>query len=127
MTLIVLGEAEEEFAQSVAYYECKETGLGTRCRNEVAEGIQRILRHPSFRGSGQRGVGDSISAFFLITSLTSFAVKRFGSWQSLTGIGGQNFGSTDSEPPGRAEEARATRPLVCVRSRPECVCASEVI
>ena len=28
MTLIILGEAEEEFAQSVAYYESKESGLG---------------------------------------------------------------------------------------------------
>jgi plasmid stabilization system protein ParE len=46
MTLIILGEAEEEFAHSVAYYESKETGLGTRFRNEVAEEMQRILRHP---------------------------------------------------------------------------------
>ena len=46
MTLLILGEAEEEFAQSVAYYEFKETGLGTRFRNEVAEGMQQILRHP---------------------------------------------------------------------------------
>jgi plasmid stabilization system protein ParE len=46
MTLIVLGEAEEEFVQSVAYYESKETGLGARFRNEVAEAIERILRHP---------------------------------------------------------------------------------
>jgi plasmid stabilization system protein ParE len=46
MTVIILGEAEEEFAQSVAYYESKETGLGARFRNEVAKGMQRILRHP---------------------------------------------------------------------------------
>jgi hypothetical protein len=30
MTLIVLGEAEEEFAKSVQYYESKEVGLGAR-------------------------------------------------------------------------------------------------
>ena len=46
MTLIILGEAEEEFAQSVAYYESKEIGLGARFRSEVAKGMQRILRHP---------------------------------------------------------------------------------
>src|SRR5262249_35704908 len=46
MTLIILGEAEEEFAQSVAYYESKEARLGARFRNDVAKGMQRILRHP---------------------------------------------------------------------------------
>jgi len=30
MTLIVLGEAEEELAKSVQYYESKEVGLGAR-------------------------------------------------------------------------------------------------
>ena len=37
MTLIILGEAEQEFAESVAYYESKESGLGWRFRNDVAE------------------------------------------------------------------------------------------
>jgi hypothetical protein len=59
--------------------------------------MQRILRHPELPRLRPRDIGDSICAFFRITSLTSFAVKRFGSWQSLTGIGGHNFGSTDSE------------------------------
>ena len=35
MTLITLGEAEREFAESVVYYESKERGLGTRFRDEV--------------------------------------------------------------------------------------------
>ncbi len=46
MTLIILGEAEQEFAESIAYYESKEPGLGWRFRNEVAEAVGRILRHP---------------------------------------------------------------------------------
>ena len=47
MTLIILGKAEEEFAQSVAYYESKEMGLGARFRNEVVKALERILRHPT--------------------------------------------------------------------------------
>ena len=35
MTLFVLGEAEQEFAESIAYYESKEPGLGWRFRNKV--------------------------------------------------------------------------------------------
>jgi len=46
MTLIILGQAEQEFAESIAYYESKEPGLGWRFRNEVAEAVNRILRHP---------------------------------------------------------------------------------
>ena len=46
MKLIILGEAEREFAQSVAYYESKERGLGTRFRNEVVAAVDRIRRSP---------------------------------------------------------------------------------
>lgn len=46
MTLITLGEAEQEFAESVAYYESQETGLGTRFRDDVAKAVDRILRFP---------------------------------------------------------------------------------
>src|SRR5437867_125635 len=38
MTLITVEEAEHEFAESVAYYESKEAGLGLRFRDEVASG-----------------------------------------------------------------------------------------
>jgi len=31
MTVVILGEAEREFAESVAYYEAKEVGLGWKC------------------------------------------------------------------------------------------------
>ena len=59
MTLFVLGEAEQEFAESIAYYESKEPGLGWRFRNEVAEAVDRILRNPELarlRSKGYRRV-----------------------------------------------------------------------
>jgi plasmid stabilization system protein ParE len=46
MRLVILGEAEREFAESVAYYEAKEPGLGWRFRNEVVKAVNRIFRHP---------------------------------------------------------------------------------
>lgn len=46
MTLVILGQAEEEFAESVNYYESKESGLGARFRDEVVEAVDRILRNP---------------------------------------------------------------------------------
>lgn len=39
MTVVILGEAEREFAESVVYYESKETGLGWRFRTEVVEAV----------------------------------------------------------------------------------------
>lgn len=59
MMLITLGEAEEEFAESVFYYESKEVGLGLRFRDEVVEAVQRILRNPELarlRPKGYRRV-----------------------------------------------------------------------
>jgi plasmid stabilization system protein ParE len=55
MTLIILGEAEQDFAESIAYYESKEPGLGWRFRNEVAEAVKRILRHPELARSRPKG------------------------------------------------------------------------
>ena len=46
MTLIVLGEAGEEFAESVQYYESKEVGLGGRFRDEVVGAVERIVSNP---------------------------------------------------------------------------------
>ena len=46
MTLIVLGEAGEEFAESVQYYELKEVGLGARFRDEVVKAVERIVSSP---------------------------------------------------------------------------------
>jgi hypothetical protein len=51
MTLIVLGEAGEEFAESVQYYESKEVGLGARFRDEVVEAVfgpARLRRNRRF-------------------------------------------------------------------------------
>ena len=51
MTLIVLGEAGEEFAESVQYYESKEVGLGARFRDEVVEAVlgpTRLRRNRRF-------------------------------------------------------------------------------
>ena len=64
MTLIILGQAEQEFAESITYYESKEPGLGWRFRNEVAEAVNRILRHPQLprlRPKGYRRV--NLNAF----------------------------------------------------------------
>jgi hypothetical protein len=46
MTLITLEEAEKEFAESVAYYESRESGLGRRFRDEVAITVDWIARNP---------------------------------------------------------------------------------
>jgi hypothetical protein len=51
MTLIVLGEAGEEFAKSVQYYESKEVGLGARFRDELVEAVlgpARLRRNRRF-------------------------------------------------------------------------------
>ena len=59
MTLIILGEAEQDFAKSIAYHESKEPGLGWRFRNEMAEAVKRILRNPELarlRPKGYRRV-----------------------------------------------------------------------
>ena len=59
MTLIVLGEAGEEFAESVQYYESKEVGLGARFRDEVVEAVERIVSNPELprlRPKGYRRV-----------------------------------------------------------------------
>ena len=37
MTVVILAEAEREFAESAAYYEAKEAELGWRFRTEVIE------------------------------------------------------------------------------------------
>ena len=51
MTPIGLGEAGEEFAESVQYYESKEVGLGARFRDEVVEAVldpARLRRNRRF-------------------------------------------------------------------------------
>jgi toxin ParE1/3/4 len=55
MTLIVLGEAGEEFAESVKYYESKEVGLGARFRDEVVEAVERIVSNPELPRSRPNG------------------------------------------------------------------------
>ena len=45
MKLVILGEGEREFAESVAYYESKEPGLGRRFRDEVVQAAERIARY----------------------------------------------------------------------------------
>jgi plasmid stabilization system protein ParE len=59
MSVITLGEAEQEFAESVDYYESDEAGLGARFRDEVAEAVQRIENNPELprlRPKGYRRV-----------------------------------------------------------------------
>jgi hypothetical protein len=43
MTLITLEEAEQEFIESVAYYEAREPGLGPRFRVEVEAAANWIV------------------------------------------------------------------------------------
>lgn len=57
MKLVILGQAEREFAESVAYYESKEPGLGRRFRDEVVHAAERIARNPGLarlRAKGYR-------------------------------------------------------------------------
>jgi len=57
MTVVILGEAEREFAESVAYYEAKEAGLGWRFRTEMVEAVGWIERNtelPRLRPKGCR-------------------------------------------------------------------------
>jgi plasmid stabilization system protein ParE len=59
MTQITTEEAEREFAESVAYYESREPGLGLRFRDEVAVVVDWILRFPQalrLRPKGSRRV-----------------------------------------------------------------------
>lgn len=59
MTLITLAEAEQEFIQSVAYYESRESGLGSRFRDEVVAAVDWISRFPQaprLRPKGYRRV-----------------------------------------------------------------------
>jgi len=59
MTLITLDEAEQEFTESVAYYEAQEPGLGLRLRDEVAAVLAWIVHHPEvprLRAKGYRRV-----------------------------------------------------------------------
>jgi plasmid stabilization system protein ParE len=55
--VLILGEAEREFAKSVAYYEAKEAGLGRRFAREVAQAVGWIKRNPELprlRAKGYR-------------------------------------------------------------------------
>ena len=57
MRLVILGEAEREFAESVTYYEAKEAGLGWRFRTEVVQAVDWIERNselPRIRPKGYR-------------------------------------------------------------------------
>lgn len=59
MKLITLGEAERKFAESVAYYEIKEHGLGSRFRDEMVAAVNRIVQNPELsrlRPKGYRRV-----------------------------------------------------------------------
>ena len=57
MRVVILGEAEREFAESVAYYEAKQAGLGWRFRMEVVGAVGWIERNPEvprLRAKGYR-------------------------------------------------------------------------
>lgn len=55
--ILILGEAEREFVESIAYYEGKEAGLGRRFAREVAEAVGWIAKYaelPRLRAKGYR-------------------------------------------------------------------------
>jgi len=59
MELITLGEAEREFAESVAYYKSKEERLGSRFRDEIVAAVSRVVQNPELprlRPKGYRRV-----------------------------------------------------------------------
>jgi len=62
MTVVILGEAERDFAESVAYYESKGTGLGWRFRTEVVEAIGWIEANPKLPPSESERIPASQSA-----------------------------------------------------------------
>ena len=57
--VIILDEAERDLARTVAYYEARKPGLGSRFRNEVGRVVNRILQDPQLprlRAKGYRRV-----------------------------------------------------------------------
>ena len=78
MTLITLEEAEQEFVESIAYYESREPGLGLRFRDEVAAVVDWILRFPEVPRLRRKGYRRVNLAHFLTMLLTLFDRTRFG-------------------------------------------------
>ena len=59
MSIAVLPQAADEFAEATAYYEDKQPGLGQRFRDEVDRAIRWIKEHsdtPRLRQGGYRRV-----------------------------------------------------------------------
>jgi plasmid stabilization system protein ParE len=54
MTVDILAEAEREFAESAAYYESKEAGLGWRFRTDAVGWIETNPELPHLRPKGYR-------------------------------------------------------------------------
>ena len=55
MTQTTLEQAERELVASVAYYESREPGLGSRFRDEVEDVVNWILRFPEVPRLRQKG------------------------------------------------------------------------
>lgn len=55
MRLITLDDAEQEFVESVAYYESREPGLGSRFRDELVAIVGLIRRNPELPRLRSRG------------------------------------------------------------------------
>jgi hypothetical protein len=72
---VVVGEAEREFVESVAYYEAKEAGLGWRFRTEVAEAVGWIEKNAELPRLRAKGYRRRNLRRFRITSPISFVEK----------------------------------------------------
>jgi hypothetical protein len=58
MTVITLGEAEQEFAESVDYYESNEAGLGGGFAMKWRKRFNGLKIIPSYLGYDQKNIGE---------------------------------------------------------------------
>ena len=68
MIVEFLEEAEQEFMDTVLWYESKETGLGKRLRDEIAHLLDRILEDPFLwreRSGGYRRVNCPVFPYYI--------------------------------------------------------------
>ena len=76
--LSTLDETEQEFVESVAYYESREPGLGLRFRDEVVAAVDWIVRYsevPRLRPRGYRRV--NLRAF---PHYVAYVIRRETIW-----------------------------------------------
>jgi hypothetical protein len=89
MTLTTLDDAEREFTESVAYYESRESGLGSRFRDEVAAVADWILRFPEvprLRPKGYRRVNLRAFPHYVAYIIRGDTICGDSAWASASGV-----------------------------------------